>query len=287
MKSHPKKEYEIVIQPNSSWLYFDWKGLLEYRDLLVLLVRRDFLARYKQTLLGPAWFILQPLLTTVIFTVIFGKGVKISTEGIPPYLFYFCALVPWSYFSQCLSAISLSLTGNANLFRKVYFPRLIIPLSIILSNLMAFLLQLFTFLGFYFYFKFFTPQGAQIHPTAALFFLPLLLLQTAATSLGVGLWVAALTVKYRDFQHLVTFAVQLWMYLTPVIYPASVIPERWRFLIAFNPMAGVVECHRYAFFGTGMIESAYLSISAFTALFFLLTGLLIFNKVQRTFVDTL
>lgn len=285
MRKEENKKYEFIIQANKSWFYVDWKGLLHYRDLLFLLVRRDFLARYKQTILGPAWFILQPLMTTVMFTVIFGHLTKIPTDGVPPMLFYLCGLLAWSYFAQTLGAIASSLMANSNLFSKVYFPRLIVPLSIVFSNFFAFALQTATFLGFYFYFKFFTPVGHLLDPNTAVIWLPLLFIQTAAISLGVGLWIAALTVRYRDFQHLVPFAIQIWMYATPIIYPISSIPEKWRFVTLLNPMAAIVESYRYAFFGVGSLNFQYMAISAGITFFVLFSGLLFFNKVERTFVD--
>lgn len=278
--------YEITIHSNRSWFHLDWHGLWEYRDLLFLLVRRDFVAKYKQTVLGPAWFILQPLLTTIVFTVIFGKVAKIPTDGLPPTLFYLCGLVPWSYFSQCLNGASTSLVGNAGLFSKVYFPRLVVPLSGVLSNLIAFAIQLTTFLGFWVYFKLFTAVGPDIKPNMMLMALPLLLLETAALGLGVGLWMSALTAKYRDFTHLLGFLTQLWMYATPIIYPLSKIPARWQVVAVLNPMAGIVESYKYAFMGAGTVKASYLLISAAITLFLLLTGVLVFNKVERTFVDT-
>ncbi len=287
MSENPQENFEVIIQPNKRWFYIDWRGLLHYQDLLFLLVRRDFVAKYKQTILGPLWFILQPLLTTLVFTIIFGHVTKIPTNGLPPTLFYLCGLLPWSYFSQCLTGVSDSLISNAQIFRKVYFPRLIVPLSVVMSNLMTFALQLVTFLGFYFYFKFFTPAGTSIHPHPFLIMLPLLLLQIAAISLGVGLWIAALTVKYRDFHHLVGFVAQLWMYATPIIYPISVIPKAWRFVMALNPMAGIVEAYRYAFFGKGFVDLDYLWVSGLGTFVVLVSGVLIFNKVERTFVDTI
>lgn len=287
MNKKEKAEQETIIEAHQSWFYVDWKGLFHYRDLLFLLVRRDFIAKYKQTILGPLWFIIQPLLTTLVFTVIFGKFSKIPTDKLPPVLFYLCGLLAWNYFAQCLTSIAASLTNNAHLFSKVYFPRLIVPLSIIISNLMTFAIQAVTFLAFYFYFKIFTSAGSVINPNGFILLLPLLLLETAAVSLGIGLWIAALTVKYRDFQHLVSFLVQLWMYATPVIYPVSSIPDRWQFLTVLNPMSGIVESYRYAFFGTGFVDFRYLMTSAGLVLFSLVTGLLIFNRVERTFVDTI
>lgn len=281
-----QENIEIIIEPNRSWFCIDWKGLLHYRDLLFFLVRRDFVSRYKQTILGPLWFIIQPLLTTLVFTVIFSRVARISTDGLPPMLFYLCGLLAWTYFASCLKTNSTTFIDNANLFGKVYFPRLIVPLSVVISDLFAFAIQLATFLGFYFYFKYFTLGGASIQPNLFILALPLLLLQTAAISLGVGLWISALTAKYRDFKFLMEFLIQLWMYATPVIYPMSVIPGKWKVLLAINPMAIVVESYRYAFFGTGSLNFNYLLISAITTVIILLSGILIFNKTQRTFIDT-
>ena len=281
-----KHNYEIIIQPNQSWLHIDWQGLSHYRDLLFLLVRRDFVSKYKQTILGPAWFVIQPLLMTLVFTIIFGKIAKIPTDGLPPALFYLCGLLVWRYFADCLTITSTSFTANANLFGKVYFPRLIVPLSVVISNLFAFAIQLVTFLGFFLYFKYFTPASANLKPNSFIFALPLLLLQTAAISLGIGLWLSALTAKYRDFQFLMTFLVQLWMYATPVIYPMSIVPEKWKSILALNPMAPIVELYRYAFLGTGITNPHYIAISMTITIFALLTGILIFNKTERTFIDT-
>lgn len=278
--------YEIVIKPNRNWLRVDWAGLFHYRDLLLILVRRDFISKYKQTMLGPAWFVLQPLLTSLVFVAVFGIGIKISTQGLPPFLFYLCALLPWGYFVQCLNPISQSLSSNAHILGKVYFPRLIIPLSIVFSNMMAWMVQLLTFLGFYLAFKFFTPAGALIHPNAWVMLVPIFLLETALLSLGLGLWIAALTIRYRDFQHLVGFLTQLWMYATPIIYPASLIPAKWRFILLVNPMAPIVEFHRYAFFGTGELSFVGIGISFATTLVLLTSGVLMFNKVERSFVDS-
>lgn len=278
--------YEITIKPNRSWFYIDWRGLLHYRDLLFLLVRRDFVSRYKQTILGPLWFIIQPLVTTVVFTIVFCRFAKVSTDELPPVLFYLCGLLVWNYFSNCISVTSTSLMSNAGLFEKVYFPRIIIPLSTILSNMITFAIQLLTFLCFYFYYKWATPSSALIHPNVFLFALPLLLVQAAVFALGVGLWFSALTVKYRDLSFLMGFLVQLWMYATPVIYPVSAIPSQWRFILIINPIASIVDLYRYAFFGTTSLSLNYLAFSILTTCVVLFSGILIFNKVERTFVDT-
>jgi len=277
--------YEQIIQPTRGWRVIDWRALVHYRDLLYLMVRRDFVAKYKQTVLGPAWFIIQPLITTLMFTVVFGKIAKIPTDGIPGQVFYLCNLLAWTYFSQSLPTIATSLITNAGLFTKVYFPRLIVPLAALVSNLLAFGLQLVTFLGFYFYFKFATPEGAGIHANLTLLALPLLILHTALISLGFGLWLAALTAKYRDFTHLMHFLVQLWMYATPVILPLRLVPEKLRIVFALNPMTAVVESFRYAFFSHATVNAGYLGLSVAITLVVLISGLLVFSRVEKTFVD--
>ena len=277
--------YEQIIQPTRGWRVIDWRALVHYRDLLYLMVRRDFVAKYKQTVLGPAWFIIQPLITTLMFTVVFGKIAKIPTDGIPGQVFYLCNLLAWTYFSQSLPTIATSLITNAGLFSKVYFPRLIVPLAALVSNLLAFGLQLVTFLGFYFYFKFATPEGAGIHANLTLLALPLLILHTALISLGFGLWLAALTAKYRDFTHLMHFLVQLWMYATPVILPLRLVPEKLRLVFALNPMTAVVESFRYAFFSHATVNAGYLGRSVAITLVVLISGLLVFSRVEKTFVD--
>lgn len=280
-------DYEYIIEPSRGLLRIDWQGLVHYRDLLFLFVRRDFLAQYKQTVLGPLWFIIQPLLTTLVFTVIFGSVAKISTDGIPPMLFYLCGMCVWSYFAVCLSAISNTFIIHADLFGKVYFPRILLPSSVVISKLIAFGIQLATFLGFLGYFAFFTKSGAHIHITAWIWSLPLLLLLSAAMGLGVGLWICALTTKYRDLVHLATFLTQLWMYATPVVYPVSQIPERWLWLVALNPMTGIVEAFRKAFLGAGAASFYLLTMSICITALVLLTGLIMFSRAEKTFVDTI
>ena len=280
------EEYELIIQQSKGLLRIDWHGLLHYRDLLFLLVRRDFLAQYKQTILGPLWFIIQPLLTTLVFTVIFGSVAKIPTDGLPPMLFYLCGMCVWSYFAACFGAISSTFITNANLFGKVYFPRIILPLSVVVSKLIAFVIQLATFLAFLAYFIFFTTAGSVVHITPWLCSVPFLLLLSAALGLGVGLWISALTTKYRDLVHLAAFLTQLWMYATPVVYPVSQIPERWHWLAALNPMTGIVEAFRKAFLGVGDVSPYLLWMSVSITLLLLLTGLILFSRAEKTFVDT-
>lgn len=276
----------VVIQPTKGLLRIDWRGLVEYRDLLVLLVRRDFLSKYKQSILGPAWFIIQPLLTTVVFTVIFGNVAKLPSDGVPKMLFYLCALVPWNYFAANLNSTSTTFTSNMGLFGKVYFPRLIIPLSVIVSNLITFAIQLLTFLGFFIYFKFFSAAGSLIRPNLELALMPLLLLQIAALSLGFGLLFTSLTVKYRDLAYAMAFLVQLWMYATPVVYPLSMVPHKWRVVAALNPMTSIVESFKHAFLGAGTVDIRYTAISVGITLVVLFLGLALFSRAERTFVDT-
>jgi lipopolysaccharide transport system permease protein len=276
---------EIVIRPTKGWFRLDVADLWRYRDLLLLLVNRDFVSKYKQTVLGPAWFILQPLLMTAVFTVVFGMVARIPTDGVPPVLFYLAGLLGWNYFAQTFQVTSSTLTFNASIFGKVYFPRLVVPLSTVISGFLSFGLQLATFLAFLGYYKLFTPAGAGLTVGTGILWFPLVMAQIAALSLGVGLWMAALTAKYRDFAFLSGFLVQIWMYATPVIYPLSRIPEEWRWVAAVNPMTAPVEAIKLMFLGQGTLDPAHAAISAGLTLFFLVTGLAVFDKVERTFVD--
>jgi lipopolysaccharide transport system permease protein len=253
---------------------------------LFLLVHRDFVAKYKQTILGPAWFILQPLLTTVVFAIIFGEVAKIPTDGLPPILFYLTGLLGWNYFAQTFQSTSGTLVANSGLLGKAYFPRLVVPLSVIISNFFAFALQLATLLAVWIYFKLFTGAGGQFGFSVGIVWFPLTLVHVAALSLGAGLWLSALTAKYRDLAFLSGFIIQIWMYATPVIYPLSQIPEKWRWISALNPMTMLVEAIRVMFLGQGTIVIAYLAMSVATTIALLLSGLLIFNKVEKTFIDT-
>jgi lipopolysaccharide transport system permease protein len=279
-------EYELVIRPTKGWFHLNIGDLWHYRDLLFLLVHRDFVAKYKQTILGPAWFILQPLITTFVFTVIFGIVAKISTDGLPPVLFYMTGLLGWNYFAQVFQGASATLVANAGLFGKVYFPRLVVPLAVVVSNFLAFGLQLATLICCWVYFKLFTRAGETFGFTGAIVWLPMLLVQIAGLSLGVGLWLSALTTKYRDFTFLTPFMIQIWMYATPVIFPLSRIPEKWRWLAVLNPMTAPVETIKYMFLGQGVIASDYWAVCVGVTLFLLLSGVLVFDKVEKTFVDT-
>lgn len=277
---------ELVIRPTRGWFHLDLLELWRYRDLFWLLIHRDFVSKYKQTVLGPTWFIFQPILTTVVFTVVFSGIAKIPTDGLPPLLFYLAGISGWSYFAQTFQSTSGTLIANSALFGKVYFPRLVVPLAAASSNLVALGLQICTLLCFWTYYKAFSAAGASFGFSGTIIFFPLVVLQIMALSLGVGLWLSALTAKYRDLVHLSGFIVQLWMYATPVIYPSSQIPSTWRWVLRLNPMAVPIESMKYMFLGQGSIAPVDLIVSVGCAGILLLSGTLVFSKVEKTFVDT-
>jgi lipopolysaccharide transport system permease protein len=279
------QEYEVVIRPRQGWLRLDFRSLHEFRDLFVLLVRRDFVVKYKQTILGPLWFLIQPLLTTLIFTVIFGGVAKIPTDGIPPVLFYLTGVTIWSYFSQCFNAAALAFINNAPLFSKVYFPRLIVPLSTTTSNLVALGVQFVCLAAFYLYFYL---TGASIHLSfLTVLVVPLLIIQCALLALGFGLLFSAFTVKYLDLVHLLSFGLQIWMYASPIVYPASRLHGWFRLLLWLNPAAPIVENFRTAILGTPYLPWQLNLVSVGWTILFLLLGVFSFQKAERTFVDTI
>jgi lipopolysaccharide transport system permease protein len=249
----------------------------------MLFVRRDFVAVYKQTILGPLWFLLQPLFTTIVFTVIFGKIAKIPTDGLPQVLFYLSGIVVWNYFANCLNKTSDTFVANAGIFGKVWFPRLSVPISIVISNLITFAIQFVLFLCFWVYFLL---SGSTINPQPLILILPLLILQMAALGLGCGIIVSSLTTKYRDLTYLVGFGVQLWMFATPVVYPISRIPARFQWIIALNPMAPIVELFRYAFLGAGTIIPWQIGLSIVNTVIILFIGIILFSRIEKSFMDT-
>lgn len=282
----PSSPTRIVIRPNQAWLRVDWSGLWHYRDLLTLLVQRDFTAKYQQTILGPVWFIINPLINAVIFTLLFSRLIGISTDGVPPMLFYLGGQLAWNYFSNVLGSTGNSLAGNAAIFSKVYFPRLIPPLAMCGSSLIAFLVQFAVFGAFWLYHCLAAPFGASLHLGWSLFLLPLLLLQTAALGLGVGLILSAITAKYRDLQQLTGYLLQIWMYATPVIYPLSRVPERWRWVADLNPMTSLVELTRRILLGAGTVTPAGAALSLACTAGALAGGVVLYQRMARTFVDT-
>jgi lipopolysaccharide transport system permease protein len=283
MKTHVLTR-ELVIRPQQPWMQIDWQGILRHRDLLRELVARDFSSRYKQTILGPAWFVINPLITTVIFMVVFGKVVAVPTDGIHPALFYLAGLVPWNYFSQSLSTIGNTLHGNLHLFAKVYFPRLIVPLAALFSNFIPLVIQLASFAVVYVFVALRSPAVAS-RPTLWLLAFPLLAAHMAVLALGVGLIIAALSAKYKDFIHLTGYLVQMWMFASPVIYPFSRIPAKWQWLAAINPMTSIIEQFRCMALGApgGPMGTYLMSLGASVVL--CIVGVLLFQQVTRTFVD--
>lgn len=279
--------YELVIERSRPGLRISWREFWEYRDLLAMLVQRDYIARYKQTLLGPAWFLLQPLLTTAIFAFVFSRIAGIPTDGIPAPLFYLCGLLGWNYFAQNLTGGGATFVTNQALFTKVWFPRLVIPLAAAGSNLIAVALQLIPVAAFFVYYKFFTAAGASIHPGWQALLLPLPIAHLAALSLGASLCMAATTAKFRDLIHLNSYLVQLWMFATPVIYPISQIPSRYAWLAWANPAAVPIEMVRWCLLGTGTVDPVALAISLAVTVVLLAVGAIAFNHAARSAVDTI
>ena len=248
-----------------------------------MLVKRDFITFYKQTVLGPLWFIVQPLMTTVIYMIIFGNIAKLSTDGVPQILFYMSGITIWNYFSESLTKTSSVFTSNAGMFGKVYFPRLIMPLAIVTSSLMKFAVQFGIFILILLYFVIFTND---VQPNVWMLFTPVLILLMAMFALGMGMIFSSLTTKYKDLAFLLTFGVQLFMYITPVVYPISALPEKFRFLVYMNPLSSIFECFRYAFLGSGSFDLMNILWSSIFIVFILILGTVIFNKVEKSFMDT-
>jgi homopolymeric O-antigen transport system permease protein len=266
----------IRIEPSRGWVGLKLHELWDYRELLYFLVWRDIKVRYKQTALGAAWAVIQPLFTMIVFSVFFGRLARIPSDGIPYPLFSFTALVPWTFFANGLSQSSNSLVGSSHLITKVYFPRLIIPLSAVLSGVIDFAIAFAVLIAFAFYYG--------VHPGAALLALPLLVLLALVTALGVGLWLSALNVEYRDVRYVVPFLTQFWMFATPIAYPSSLLPEPWRTIYGVNPMVGVVEGFRWAMLGSNP-PGLMIYVSAATAIIVLIGGAFYFRRMERNFAD--
>ena len=283
MDSKDTDKWDLYIKPKSGWFNIEIGEIFRYKDLITLFVKRDFVTFYKQTILGPLWYIIQPLFNTLVFTLIFGKVAKIPTDGLPPFLFYLSGTVVWSYFSHCLNETSNTCTTNAEVFGKVYFPRIAVPISVALTAVFQFLIQFAIFLGFLSYFWY---KGSNINPTIYIITLPLIVLHMAILSIGFGMMISALTAKYRDLAFAMSFMIQLWMYLTPIVYPLSQVPEKYRLFILINPMTAVVESFRGAFLGVNSITPQELLFSIFLSILFFISGIVIFSRVERTFMDT-
>jgi lipopolysaccharide transport system permease protein len=275
--------WDLTIEPQTSLFELNLKDVWRYRDLLWMFVKRDFVSFYKQTILGPLWFFIQPLFTTIIYTFIFGGLANLSTDGLPQPLFYMAGITAWNYFADCITKTSTVFKDNANIFGKVYFPRLIMPLSIVASNLVRFGVQmilLIMMMGYY------ALHDASFTITPAILLFPVLVILMALLGLGLGLIITALTTKYRDLAFLVTFGIQLLMYTTTVIYPLSSAPEKYKTLISLNPMTGMIEAFRYAFLGQGQISVNSIGYSTLFTIVVMVLGVVIFNKTEKTFVDT-
>jgi lipopolysaccharide transport system permease protein len=266
------------IEPSKGWVDLKLRELWEYRELLHFLAWRDIKVRYKQTLLGGAWAILQPLTAMVVFSLVFGRLAKMPSDGIPYPIFSFTALVPWMFFASGLSHVSNSLVGSANLIKKVYFPRLVMPIAAVLAGLIDFLLAFVVLLAMMFYYD--------IMPTVNALWLPILLLLAMAAALAVGLWLAAMNVQFRDVRHIVPFLTQLWLFATPVVYSSSLLSEPWRTVYGLNPMAGVVEGFRWALLGTATTPGPMVIVSGLVVLGLLIGGAFYFRRMEKTFADT-
>jgi len=278
------EKFSTIIEPKTSLLSVDFKEIWRYRDLFSMFVKRDIITQYKQTILGPAWFFIQPLLTMVMYMIVFGGIAGISTDGLPQALFYLAGILCWQYFADCLNKTSSTFTTNQNIFGKVYFPRLIVPLATVSSNLVRLFIQLFLFLVVYVYYL---VVGVDVAPNWYVLLFPVLVLMLAGLALGFGIIISSMTTKYRDLTILFTFVVQLWMYATPIIYPLSTIKnETVRMVMLLNPITSIVETFKYGALGIGSFSWGALGYSFGFMVVLLAVGIVVFNKVQRSFMDT-
>ncbi len=278
------EEKYTEITPNNRLLNLNFRELVAYKDLIAMYVKRDIVTMYKQTILGPLWFVIQPILTTVMFMFVFGNLAGISTDGIPGPLFYFAGIILWNYFADCLNKTSHTFTANQGVFGKVYFPRLVVPISVTLSNLVKFFIQFVIFLIIYLVYVFF--KGAEVAPNWYAFLFPLLVVMSAGLALGFGIIFSSMTTKYRDLTFLLQFGVQLWMYATPVIYPLSTMPADKQWIFQLNPMTSIIETFKYGAIGSGVFSWEWLAYSFGFMVLMLFVGIMIFNKVEKDFMDT-
>ncbi len=277
------ENWDLIIQPKSKWYDLRLREIIRYKDLLLLFVRRDFISLYKQTILGPLWFFIQPIITSLTFTVIFGNLAKIPTDGVPQILFYMCGVTLWAYFSDTLTKTADTFTANANIFGKVYFPRMIVPLSVVVSNLIKLGVQFLLFLIIWIYYLISTDT---IHPNKALLLVPVLVILMGFLGLSFGIIISSMTTKYRDLKFLVVFGVQLMMYASPIVYPLSIVPEKYRWIILANPVTSIIETFKYAFLGVGEFSWMHLGYSFGVTTVLFTIGLIIFHRVEKSFMDT-
>lgn len=280
-----EENWDIVIKPRGNNFNLNLKEIWQYKDLLYMYIHRDIITAYKQTILGPLWFFIQPIFSTIMFMFVFGGIANIPTDGLPQPLFYLAGILCWNYFSDCLNKSSGTFSTNAGVFSKVYFPRLVVPISNIVSNLIKLFIQLGLFFAVYIYF---IVQGAPISFNSYAFMFPLLIFMLAGLGFGFGIIISSLTIKYRDLTILIGFAVGLLMYVTPVIYPLSIMEERyadWMWLIQLNPLTSIIECFKYGFLGAGTFSWLSLGYSFACTIIIVMLGIVTFNKVERSFVD--
>jgi lipopolysaccharide transport system permease protein len=282
MQNDSEINWTQVIKPVSGWFNFNLKEVWDYRDLIRLFFKRDFVTFYKQTILGPLWFLIQPLLTTIVFTVVFGQIAKLSTDGSPQILFYMSGTILWSFFSQSVTNSSNTFIQNANIFGKVYFPRLVMPISNVFFNFFTMLIQLLMFSGFWIYYY---SKGANIALSNYVFLFPLLFFQLALLGLGMGIIISSLTTKYRDLALTVGFGLQLWMYATPIVYPLSTIPGKYQWFYFLNPVTMIIEIFRIGVLGHGFFAIDKYILSIAVTIFLFLFGVVLFSRVEKTFID--
>ncbi|MDX2195737.1 MAG: ABC transporter permease [Cytophagales bacterium] len=283
MTDTKQDEWTEIIKPQNPFWNVNINELWQYRDLILLFVWRDFVAVYKQTILGPLWHVIQPVFTTLIFTLVFGKIAQMPTDGVPPILFYMSGITIWNYFSRCLTATSATFVSNAGIFGKVYFPRLTVPIATVISGLVSFGIQLLLFLCIYLYYY---VTSDNIIPNYMLLLLPVVVVVMAIQGLSWGIIISSLTTKYRDLTQLIGFGVQLWMYVTPIILPLSAVPQKYRWVVELNPITGLVEAFRYGFLGVGTISYTILIFNGLFTVFLFIFGAMLFHKVEKNFMDT-
>jgi len=283
MNQQEKEDWSLIIRPDNSWFNLKLREIWRYRDLIAMFVRRDIVTIYKQTILGPLWFFIQPILTTIVFVVIFGRVAKISTDGIPHVLFYLSGITIWNYFAETFRLTSDVFKKNEQIFGKVYFPRSVVPLSIVISNLIKFGIQLLLFLSVLIYFLF---EATNINLQIELLFLPFLIMFMGILGLGFGMLISSMTSKYRDLTFLIQFGIQLLMYATPIVYPASIVVGQYKILLWLNPMTSIVEAFRFMFLGQGIWSWEWLFYSMVFSVGLFLISLAVFNKTEKNFVDT-
>ncbi len=284
MQTENHADWDIEIIPQNKWSDIDLTAVWKYRDLVMLMVRRDFVSVYRQTVLGPIWFFIQPLITTLTFTIIFGEIAHIGTDGMPSFLFYLTGITLWSYFSECLTKTSNTFVANANVFGKVYFPRLVVPISVLISNLIRLGIQMMLFLVVWF---FYLAHTTVVHPHYELMWLfPFLIIMMAGLGFGFGMLVSSLTTKYRDLTFLLSFGVQLMMYASPIVYPLSSVPSKYKIFIQLNPVSSVIETFKNLFLGGGNLEWIYLLYSFMFMVVLVFLAIVIFTRVEKSFMDT-